>query len=540
MLSKFFSNIERCTSALETIASTMVSLIRTDDSVGEDRSSISESLSSKIFPSIPNFISPSPASVECAINSLSNVSEKPPSVSSPSSSSASSEIPDRMDCADNIDSESALAIFLEPDEREHREFDTMRKKSNGKMKIQLSEWNKVWPSAVIALMEFKTTGQLEDTQRSYLKVVKCCGVLTCPECGSTGRPCTTNPEAPLHLNGALFTGKHSQRYYVCHCSSSPIRRVYTSCPGVFRIKREKKKETIEITALTPCNSHPYPPRIHPTGRELNQMKPFLLNGTKVPMHKRGLLEKLNNQRYHQFAYKIKNANSLPPQKLLSKIQDLGDYHSDSNIVSLALYAPYENDIVSVGSTIHVDSTYKVVKPGDENGNDYRSGMQLISMTCFSKELQKYVLLRGTFSKPTTQETYELFFYNFFSAHGLPSKNSYFGISADFSTHQIQGFVVAYVKFKMGKNAPKDILSNKKLVESALKYWRGCRFHFEKAVLELKTIVPDTQYAVVSGTLRNLMSAVGDEYKRLDNVLLEQTKIPGMKNFLNWLAWCVII
>ena len=145
-----------------------------------------------------------------------------------------------------------------------------------------------------------------------------------------------------------------------------------------------------------------------------------------------------------------------------------------------MVAPYEVELMknARGTTVHVDATYKVINPAKDSGEDFRSASQLISFTVKSDGASKRMLLRGLFCRPRSREMYSKIFDDFLFADGLPSATSYAGFAGDFSTSQLESFILSFIKYDRDKKGLKKlgddvILSDSKLVYEAASFFRGC-------------------------------------------------------------------
>ena len=444
--------------------------------------------------------------------------------------------------------------ILTLEEKEHREFDKKRMVRSESMQITSDRLGYVWPPAVCAVREVSSRGSVTGQAR-YKKVSRCVGVLVCKTCPYVGRPPTSRAgvsdeidiDRDVEEEDDQDWKKNIEKWRVCPRCSDPEERIvileHFRCPGEFEITRPKASTNMRIYIVNACNEHPYPVKIRQTLREKNRMKVAVTNGEKLSIQARDIASQSNNGLYQQRVSDLKKALELKsPETLIKTLEGLGTYQSSKEQKSLLIVAEYEGSVIENGSTIHIDSTYKVVKKKDEMGNDYRSGMQLISMSCFSKLLGKQVILRGMFSKPTTQKMYEIFFEGFFEAHGLPSESSYFGISSDFSTSQILAWIVAFVNFqrKTKKLRPLEselIVRDQTMVMKVLEMtWRGCQFHYRKAIVELKAIISDVRYERVKEILIEMETAIDGTYYKLDEELVKISSESGMKDFRNWLVW----
>ena len=207
-------------------------------------------------------------------------------------------------------------------------------------------------------------------------------------------------------------------------------------------------------------------------------------------------------------------------------------------------APYEARLMqrSRGKTIHVDATYKVINPSRESADDFRSAPQFVSFTMHAEQISKRVFLRGFFTKPTTREKYSQIFDSFFALYGLPSGNSYAGFSGDFSTTQLEGYILSYIRFdrkrKNLKELPDEvILKDSKLVSQAASYFRGCGFHYSKALIEIKRIIEDPKiYSKIFKLLTELQSVlIPAKYEEFQNSLSQLAALTDHR-FRNWLKW----
>jgi hypothetical protein len=83
----------------------------------------------------------------------------------------------------------------------------------------------------------------------------------------------------------------------------------------------------------------------------------------------------------------------------------------------------------------------------------------------------------------------------------------------------------------------EILCNKKLVLEALRYYRGCKFHYEKALVEMSQVVENRElYLKLKSILQAMQSETNEEvYVSLDTSLLELAKEAG-HHFMRWLEW----
>jgi len=110
-------------------------------------------------------------------------------------------------------------------------------------------------------------------------------------------------------------------------------------------------------------------------------------------------------------------------------------------------SPYEASVVKQEPPValHVDAYYKLVgPPNTKRKTDYRRAPQFLCLSGFQRDIEKHILLRGMFAKPTTTETYCYFFETLFAEHGFPGS---LGLVVDFDTTQILGIIHAYYRVK---------------------------------------------------------------------------------------------
>lgn len=289
---------------------------------------------------------------------------------------------------------------------------------------------------------------------------------------------------------------HTEKWTKCRSCKGDLS--HHVCEGKFQVFRPSTTSVnrealspITITVLVPCSLHAMPPRIRQTFLEHKQLSKAVVAGQIVRIVDRDPAGKANNQMHRQRVRRLKSTLKKNRSVELKDLQKLGVYHSSKDLMTFLIRAPYEQRamITSKGLTLHVDSTFRVINPtGDER--DFRSAPQLITLTIHSTELRKHVILRGQFAQPVNRSVYCDFFLGFFRQYGLPAKNTYTGLSADFSTSQLQGLIIALVTVARELKNLKplsfdEILSSQELVEKAIKRFRGCLFHYEKAIIELK-------------------------------------------------------
>ena len=117
--------------------------------------------------------------------------------------------------------------------------------------------------------------------------------------------------------------------------------------------------------------------------------------SKIPMKDRDPAGRVNNDLHRVRKYRFKKTVTKP--LTLESARTLGNLEMNSENIYFEIISSSEADIMNEDptATIHVDATYKVVKPKDEK-MDYRSAIQLVTISRFSRYLSRYVLLEFFF------------------------------------------------------------------------------------------------------------------------------------------------
>lgn len=313
---------------------------------------------------------------------------------------------------------------------------------------------------------------------------------------------------------------------------------FQSCPGKFVIKRAAGDRLVRLLVETPCSDHILPPRIRQTTAEKEHHAAVVKAHGRVPISQRDPAGMVNSELHRKRTYRIRSTLKSSGLDKLDELSCLGEYTSTPDYSRLLIKAPYESTFQKRGNTFFIDSTYKVVGPAKD---DMRKGPQLIVLSSYSLILAKHIVLRGMFTKPATRAEYRVFFKSVFSTYGLPSTKSYLGFVGDFATAQLQGYVIEFTLAKQKKNYSGDeeeaILSNETLVLSALKFWRGCLFHYEKALIDISHIIDDDcLYQEIRYLLDSMRTETRMEvYLAKDIQLVKRAAMAGML-FIRWLKW----
>ena len=438
-----------------------------------------------------------------------------------------------MDLIQNCMEEDQLVIGLKEDERLHGEFFLRRREQGSEIIVPLADIDSVWPPAALAVRICNSLGSLKDTANSYRKVTECCGVLICSLCHSRGRPQTKIKDLPRGIPCSSCTAAGRK--------SSEMTLV--SCPGRFSLTRRAGQTIVRLLVETACSDHPCPLRLRQTQNEKKRLLESVSMQGCVPFLLRDPAGLANSSLHHTRTYRAKK-NTLfgSGGNVFDLMKELGRFESSSASTSLLMVAPYENTVMasSRGKTIHVDSTYRVINPGKDQPSDFRSAPQMISLTM--KAGSSYVFLRCLFTEPTNRTVYNRFFADFIAEYELPSVNTYAGFSGDFSTAQLQGFVLAYISRARSRRGLKplteeEILENHDHVYSAVKFFRGCGFHYLKALQEIKVIIDSKHHHQQVHEILTLMYKEQDpeKYDDLADSLQKLSSALG-NGFKTWLKW----
>lgn len=349
-------------------------------------------------------------------------------------------------------------LRLDSSETLHLRFCELRLIRGATILTSLEKVSCLLPPAAIVTMISYSRGNLNDISHAYTKVLRCCGVWKCPNCAVLKRPTIVD------LDSLLVRPKQGTRVPRCTVCTDQIL-TYISCAGRFIIKRQVDQTSIVLVVDDACGDHPLPPRIRQTAAERERLAASIKAHGKVPIAERDPAGMTNSELHRKRVYRAKcKAHGVSDAgMILKELSDLGEYSSSSSGTKLLITAPYEKQVVTRGSTLFLDSTYKVVGPPTV---DYRSEAQLFCVSAKSSTLQLHVILRGLFTKPSTRAEYRFFFRGIFETHGLPSTNSYYGFVADFCAVQMQAFILEFTEFRHRKKKN----SNRMKRFSAIRNW----------------------------------------------------------------------
>ena len=159
---------------------------------------------------------------------------------------------------------------------------------------------------------------------------------------------------------------------------------------------------------------------------------------------------------------------------------------------------------------------------------------------FQRDIEKHILLRGMFAKPTTTETYCYFFETLFAEHGFPGS---LGLVVDFDTTQILGIIHAYYRVKY-KGKEDQLNKFLRLIKSndattilrPLRYVRGCQFHAKRSFNDsCQAILSKSNFRRGSLAWNEMMSTTkADDYRNSDAILMDLAR--SNRCFATFLQW----
>jgi hypothetical protein len=188
-------------------------------------------------------------------------------------------------------------LQLAPSEQLHLEFAHKRKQAGAVIEVDLSAIEDLWPPAAIAVAVLRSTGDLHNTERRYVKSIQCTGVLYCPRCDHRKRPIVTQLSSQPSINCPK-----------CTTQQPPEMLVWHRCPGRFSMHRPKNSSTVTLKVEVPCNDHRLPPKVRQTSQE---KKRFEASEGRTPADAAGIQSSdLTRKRRHR----LKKAKGLHPRK----------------------------------------------------------------------------------------------------------------------------------------------------------------------------------------------------------------------------------
>ena len=447
-----------------------------------------------------------------------------------------------------------------------------------KLYIPIDKESEVFPVVGLPLRTLHIEGKFADKSTRYYRVYVCQGVLKCRSCGRLSRPPTSDSAKFRPQSGQTFKayinekkmdarvkGDHqlNSQFFCSYCwetacmnSTEPPRKSlflfdHVPCSGRFTCTRDVGSPFYVFTLKVPCVQHPLPFRVRQTKEEKQMMKDAVALKTKLPLHQLDPASLVNPQ--------LRNQRISSTRKALKKSSDqIADLASIPNTsckvtegsIRVIQWASYEQSLLTnAHSVLFVDSTYKVVGPGNASrSNDYRKAPQCLSSSCYHPLLKRHVVHRFMLLKPADEAAYRDFFISIFSKYSLPAATcdspGILGFVMDFNESQLLGYITAYWTVKLSRNPSRlqDTLERKCKERDAevflkpLDYVKGCIVHAKRAIMRMqKHFTNAAEYRRVYDAWEVMMTTKDKRiYEMADHLLLQvAAKNQSFRVFLTW-------